>query len=77
MALKMKRCHVTIILIIFTSGVWLIFPAPIFRFIFGEMADELFLASQRVNPLRLIEAGFQFRFPTMKAAFNDIFGEGF
>jgi uncharacterized protein (TIGR01777 family) len=54
--------------------VWLKFPAPFLRFLFGEMADELFLASQRVNPGRLIEAGFQFQYPRIKAAFNEIFG---
>lgn len=39
------------------------FPAPAFalRLVLGEMADELLLASQRVKPAKLVEAGFAFR----------------
>jgi hypothetical protein len=46
-----------------------IFPVPPFaaRLAFGEMADELLLASQRVEPTRLICSGYPFRYPTLKA----------
>jgi uncharacterized protein len=45
-----------------------IFPVPAFvaRLAFGEMADELLLASQRVEPTRLISSGYPFRFPTLR-----------
>jgi uncharacterized protein len=47
-----------------------VFPMPVFaaRLAFGEMADGLLLASARVEPKRLIEAGFRFRFPELEAA---------
>lgn len=40
-----------------------IFPAPAFalRFLLGEMADSLLLASQRVLPQRLLSLGYSFR----------------
>ncbi len=38
-------------------------PAFVLRAAFGEMADGVLLASQRVRPARLIEIGFPFRFP--------------
>jgi NAD dependent epimerase/dehydratase family enzyme len=34
------------------------------------MADEMLLASQRVVPKRLKEAGYQFLFPELEAAFR-------
>ncbi len=44
------------------------FPMPAFaaRLLFGEMADELLLASSRVQPERLREHGFNFEFPHIK-----------
>lgn len=46
-------------------------PAPAFalRMAMGrEMADELLLASARVRPARLVEAGYAFRHPTLESA---------
>ncbi len=45
-----------------------IFPMPAFaaRLAFGEMADELLLASQRVEPVKLISSGYPFRYPTLR-----------
>ena len=42
-----------------------IFPMPAFvaRWLLGEMADELLLASQKVQPKRLKEAGYKFKLP--------------
>ena len=47
-----------------------LFPMPAFaaRLAFGEMADGLLLASTRVEPKRLMESGFRFRFPELEAA---------
>jgi len=44
-----------------------VFPMPTFaaRWLFGEMADELLLASTRVVPERLNAAGYSFRDPTL------------
>jgi hypothetical protein len=46
-------------------------PAPAFalRLAFGEMADEALLASARVLPKRLTQAGFVFAHPTLPEAF--------
>jgi uncharacterized protein len=47
-----------------------LFPMPAFaaRLAFGEMADGLLLASTRVEPKRLLDSGFRFRFPELEAA---------
>jgi NAD dependent epimerase/dehydratase family enzyme len=34
----------------------------------GEMAEELLLSGQRVLPSQLLEDGFQFLYPNLKAA---------
>jgi uncharacterized protein (TIGR01777 family) len=44
------------------------FPAPAVRLLLGEMGEALLLASQRVRPRRLEEAGFGFRHSTLEAA---------
>ncbi|MCC7194525.1 MAG: TIGR01777 family oxidoreductase [Gemmatimonadaceae bacterium] len=43
-------------------------PAPVLRLAFGEMADALLLASQRVRPGALQAAGFAFGHATLDAA---------
>jgi uncharacterized protein (TIGR01777 family) len=47
-----------------------IFPLPGFaaRLVLGEMADELILASQHVEPARLTAAGFAFRYPDVASS---------
>lgn len=51
---------------------WLPAPAFALRLIFGELADEMLLAGQRVSPKKLEAAGFTFRFPTAASALADI-----
>lgn len=48
-------------------------PAPAFalRLALGEMSD-LLLGGQRALPRRLLEAGFEFRFPALEAALRDL-----
>ncbi len=45
-------------------------PLPAFaaRLAFGELADALLLASQRVAPRRLMETGYRFRYPDLATA---------
>lgn len=45
-------------------------PAFVARGIFGEMADELMLASTRVIPARLEKSGFRFESPELGKAFD-------
>jgi uncharacterized protein (TIGR01777 family) len=51
-----------------------IFPVPAFaaRFAFGEMADGLLLASQRVEPVKLKESGYQFKFERLRKSLEAI-----
>jgi len=51
-------------------------PVPAFaaRLLFGELADALLLASQRVTPARLSESGYRFRFPDLEAALRHVLG---
>ena len=54
-----------------------IFPVPAFaaRLAFGEMADATLLASQRVEPARLKESGFVFKYPKLEGALRHVLGE--
>jgi NAD dependent epimerase/dehydratase family enzyme len=40
--------------------------------VFGQMADEVLLASQKAIPKRLLEAGFTFKYPELRAALEAI-----
>ena len=43
-------------------------PAFIIRLMLGEMADSLMLSSRRMIPQKLLNAGYQFRFPELESA---------
>jgi uncharacterized protein len=49
-------------------------PLPAFaaRLMFGEMADELLLASARVQPAKLLASGYEFRRPELEAALQHL-----
>jgi uncharacterized protein (TIGR01777 family) len=51
-----------------------VLPAPAFalRLAFGEMADALLLASQRVRPVKLLAAGYSFHFEDLEPALRAI-----
>ncbi len=51
-----------------------IFPVPAFavRTLFGQMGEELLLASQRVEPARLVAAGFSFKHPELRGALEAV-----
>jgi uncharacterized protein len=51
-----------------------LFPIPAFavRLAFGEMADALLLASQRVEPEHLKAAKYQFRYSELETALRDV-----
>jgi uncharacterized protein (TIGR01777 family) len=54
-----------------------IFPMPAFaaRLAFGEMADQLLLASARVEPQKLAATGYQFRHPDLETALRHVLGK--
>jgi uncharacterized protein len=44
-------------------------PAPIAKLLFGkEMAEEMLLASTRAMPEKIVESGYQFRYPKLEDA---------
>lgn len=51
-------------------------PLPAFavKLLFGEMGEELLLSSTRVEPHRLKESGYAFRFPALEAALRHLLG---
>jgi hypothetical protein len=51
--------------------VWLHTPASLIRWLAGEMA-QLFVDGQNVTPKRLVDCGFQFRYPTLVSAIRDL-----
>jgi hypothetical protein len=53
-------------------------PMPGFaaRLALGEMADELLLASARVEPARLLATGYAFRYPELEGALRHLLGKG-
>jgi uncharacterized protein (TIGR01777 family) len=54
-----------------------IFAVPAFaaRLAFGEVADALLMASTRVEPARLQEAGYQFKYPEIEGALCSALGK--
>jgi len=53
------------------------FPMPAFaaRVAFGEMGEELMLASQRVEPAKLKSSGYDFRYGNLLAALGNLLGQ--
>jgi len=51
-----------------------VFPMPAFvaRLVFGQMADELLLASQRVEPVKLLASGYDFQRPELRRSLQMI-----
>jgi uncharacterized protein (TIGR01777 family) len=49
-------------------------PAPAARLMLGEVADALLLASQRIEPAKLKETGYEFRYPELEGALRHLLG---
>lgn len=47
-------------------------PSVMAKLLLGEMAEELLLSGQKVLPMRLQAAGFDFRFESLDSAFVDL-----
>ena len=54
-----------------------ILPMPAFavKLALGEMANDLLLASTRVEPTKLIESGYKFRQPTLEKSLRHVLGK--
>ncbi len=52
-------------------------PLPAFaaKLLLGELAEEGLLASQRVRPTRLLEAGFEFAYPELEGALRRVLAQ--
>jgi uncharacterized protein len=48
--------------------------APAARLMLGQVADELLLASQRVEPAKLRGSGYEFRYPELEGALRHLLG---
>jgi uncharacterized protein (TIGR01777 family) len=55
---------------------WLKVPGFALRLIMGEMAEALLLTGQRVQPKRLLEAGYKFSYPEAESALSQILSMG-
>jgi uncharacterized protein (TIGR01777 family) len=51
-------------------------PSPVARLIFGEMADGVLLAGQRVKPAKLEASGYLFQYPELRPALEDLLHSG-
>ncbi|MFQ5797085.1 MAG: TIGR01777 family oxidoreductase [Bacteroidota bacterium] len=51
---------------------WAPVPAFFLKVVLGEMAQSLLLSGQRVLPEKMIQLGYQFRFPRLEGALEDI-----
>jgi hypothetical protein len=49
-------------------------PAVVARLMLGEFAEEILLNGQRVEPARVQAMGFQFEFPELRPALEDLLG---
>ncbi|HEY1659763.1 MAG TPA: TIGR01777 family oxidoreductase [Candidatus Sulfotelmatobacter sp.] len=51
-----------------------IFPMPAFaaKAVFGEMAEDVLLSSEKVEPGRLVSSGYPFRFRELKTSLEDL-----
>ena len=47
-------------------------PALAAKVVLGQMAEDLLLSSTRVLPIRLVEAGYEFRHPTLDVALSEL-----
>jgi uncharacterized protein (TIGR01777 family) len=54
---------------------WLPVPSVVLKLALGEMAEPLLLHSQHVVPKKLIDAGFNFKFPDLSNALADILSQ--
>jgi uncharacterized protein len=49
-------------------------PASVARVALGQVADELLLASQRLEPAKLRESGYEFQYPELEGALRHLLG---
>jgi uncharacterized protein (TIGR01777 family) len=51
--------------------VWVRVPAVALKLVLGDMAKETVLASQKIFPKKLLEVGYQFKYPNLEPALAD------
>ena len=51
-------------------------PAWMLKLMFGEMAGELLLASQKMEPHVALDSGYSFEYPTLEKALANLLGPG-
>jgi uncharacterized protein len=51
-------------------------PAPVAKLAFGQMAEEVLLASQRVEPNKLVSSGYPFQYSDLRKALEALLKKG-
>jgi NAD dependent epimerase/dehydratase family enzyme len=51
---------------------YLTMPAIMIKILFGQMGEELLLQGQKVVPVKILGAGFEFKYANLKAALENI-----
>lgn len=54
---------------------WTKAPAFLMKLVLGDMAKETILASQKIFPKKLLESGYQFKYPNLEPALAESFDE--
>jgi len=54
------------------ASAWLPIPAWVIKLMTGQKGQELILSSKRVVPKKLLESGFEFSYPSLKQALENI-----
>jgi hypothetical protein len=51
---------------------WTAMPGFAAKLMYGEMAEELLLASYKIRPKRLLDCGYEFKYPILQEALNNL-----
>lgn len=55
---------------------WLPMPSFLAKWLFGQMGEELLLASSRVKPAKVISSGYVYRHADLQSALEEVLGPG-
>ncbi|WP_022851502.1 TIGR01777 family oxidoreductase [Limisalsivibrio acetivorans] len=50
-------------------------PAPLIRHVFGEMGEEVLLSGAKVYPEKMLDTGYEFRYPHLESALRHLLGK--
>ena len=47
-------------------------PSVVIKMLMGQMGEELLLSGKRIQPVAVLEAGYDFQYPALEAALSDV-----